>query len=71
MIFESRFSWRHPYGWRTNLRVLLPFPLWHWIEKGEDCESRGSEHHWYNQDNESSACYYCEVVRPGQLWKKE
>lgn len=71
MIFESRFSWRHPYGWRTHLRSLLPLRICAWcFDKGEDCESRGAEHYWYNQDNENSACYYCKIVRAGQLWKK-
>jgi hypothetical protein len=41
-----------------------------WIDKGEDCESRGAQHRWYNHDNENSACYYCKVIRPGQLWEK-
>jgi len=38
--------------------------------KGKDCEAVGANHHWYNRDNTSSACYHCEVVRPGQLWKR-
>ena len=67
VIFNSRFSWTHPYGWRTNLRILLPVPICAWIDKGEDCES---QHRWYNHDNENSACYYCKIVRSGQLWEK-
>jgi len=70
MILDSRFSWRHPYGWRTNLRTLMPVVISGWIDKGEDCESCGGQHHWYNQDDEHSACYYCKIVRLGQLWKK-
>ncbi len=70
MIFDSRFNWRHPYGWRTNLRVLLPFWMGALFPKGEDCESRGAQHYWYNQGAGKSGCYYCEVVRLGQLWNK-
>jgi hypothetical protein len=36
--------------------------------KGRGCEAVGGWHHWYNIDDESSGCYHCEVVRPGQLW---
>ena len=38
--------------------------------KGRDCEAVGANHHWYNSDNVSSACYHCEVIRPGQLWRR-
>ena len=38
--------------------------------KGADCESVGGKHWWYRRDDVSSACYHCEVVRPGQLWKQ-
>ena len=70
MIFDSRFSWRHPYGWRTNLRILLPMRICGWVDKGGDCESRDAQHYWYKQDDENSACYYCKIVRPGQLWRQ-
>lgn len=65
-----RFNWTHPYGWRTNLRSVLPGPVCWWIGKGRNCESVGAAHHWYNEDedNEHSACYYCRIVRPGKLW---
>lgn len=61
----------HPYRWRTWLRTRLP---WFLIDlgfaaKGEDCEAVGGRHRWYNIDNESSGCYHCGVVRPGQLWR--
>jgi hypothetical protein len=69
MIFDSRFSWRHPYGWRTKLRILMPVVISERIDKGEDCESCGGQHRWYNQDDEHSACYYCKIVRR-QVWKK-
>ena len=71
MILDSKFSWRHPYGWRTYLRTLLPLAICEWIEKGEDCESRGAQHYWYNQDGKMGACYYCRIVRPGRLWEKK
>jgi hypothetical protein len=63
---------RHPYAWRTALRRRLPnflIDLRCFPDKGEDCEAVGAEHHWYNKDNQNSACYHCKVVRPGQLWK--
>jgi hypothetical protein len=68
-MFESRFEWHHPYGWRTNLRSLMPRPICWLFDKGRDCEAAGAEHHWYNNDEEHSACYYCKVIREGQLWK--
>jgi hypothetical protein len=39
--------------------------------KGKDCESNGAKHAWYNQDDENSACYHCEVIRESQLWRNE
>ena len=39
--------------------------------KAKDCEAAGGHHEWYNQDDENSACYHCEVVRAGQLWKTD
>src|ERR1700678_3416355 len=69
-MWASRFSWRHPYGWRTNLRSILPRPICWWVDKGGDCEGKGAEHCWYNHDGENSACYCCSVVRPGQLWER-
>jgi hypothetical protein len=60
------------YAWRTSLRRHLP---WFLIDlgiasKGKDCEAVGAQHHWYNIDHEASGCYHCEVVRPGQLWRR-
>jgi hypothetical protein len=69
VFFGFRFDWSHPYAWRTNLRIVLPSPFGWWLPKGKDCEERGAEHHWYNKDDENSACYHCNVIRPGQLWK--
>jgi hypothetical protein len=63
------FPWREPFRWRTNLRILLPVWLAGRIDKGEDCGIRGGTHDWYNMDNVNSACYHCEQIRPGQLWK--
>ena len=67
-----KFDKDHPYRWRTWIRSYLP---WFLIDlgiagKAVDCELVGAEHHWYNQDNEHSACYHCDVVRQGQLWKQ-
>jgi hypothetical protein len=65
---EPWLDYGHPYRWRTRLRVLLPRPVCWWVDKGKDCESVGAEHHWYNQDDDNSACYHCKVVRAGRLW---
>lgn len=63
----------HPYRWRTWLRASLP---WFLINrgvaaKGEDCEKVGAKHWWYKSDDLHSACYHCNVVREGELWKDE
>ena len=63
---------RSPYRWRTALRRRLP---WFLIDlgvarKGPDCERAGGRHSWYNQDDDNSACYHCQVVRPGRLWER-
>lgn len=62
----------HPYAWRTWLRGHFPY----WMirigafpDKGQDCETVGGWHHWYNRDGVSSACYHCKVIRPGRLWE--
>jgi len=61
----------HPFRWRTWIRTNLPYFLVNrgFAAKGDDCEAVGAEHWWYKRDNESSGCYHCAVVRPGQLWK--
>lgn len=63
----------HPYAWRTWLRKRLPWFLINLgvAAKGENCESVGASHYWYNKDNVSSGCYHCEVVREGQLWRSQ
>jgi hypothetical protein len=70
--FQSSWGAGHPYRWRTWLRVRLPWFLINLgiAEKGDDCDRVGGEHWWYNRDGDTSGCYYCEVVKPGQLWKK-
>jgi hypothetical protein len=62
----------HPYAWRTRLRQRLPWFLINFglAAKGADCEAVGASHDWYNRDNVTSACYHCEVVRAGQLWRR-
>jgi hypothetical protein len=40
------------------------------LPKLKDCEAVGKLHQWFNHDDVSSACYNCQVVRPGQLWRK-
>jgi hypothetical protein len=64
----------HPYAWRTWSRARLP---WFLINlglagKGPDCEAKGARHRWYNngaEEDDTSACYHCRVVRPGRLWE--
>ncbi len=67
----SRTS-RQPYRIRTWLRGYLPWVLIDlgFAAKGEDCEKAGGEHEWYNKDGKQSACYHCQIVRSGQLWKR-
>ena len=63
-------EYEHPYHRRTFWRVRLPRPFCWWVDKGEDCQSVGAEHHWYRQDDDGSACYHCKVVRAGRLWEE-
>ena len=68
----TRWDRGHPYAWRTWLRVHLP---WFLIDiglakKGQDCESAGGPHRWYNEDGSRSACYHCRIVREGRLWSE-
>ena len=57
-------------GWVTPSPLpKLPLSLCWLITKGKDCEAAGSQHRWYNLDGESSGCYHCKVIRPGQLWR--
>jgi hypothetical protein len=62
---------KHPYGLRAWLRGRLP----RWAirlglaTKGKDCHFLGAAHHWYNLDNENSGCYYCQIIRQGQVWR--
>lgn len=63
----------HPYGKKRRWRVRLP---WFFInlgfaKKGIDCETVNAKHHWYNIDNQFSGCYFCEVVKKGQMWKNQ
>ena len=68
-----KVDFRPPYPWRTWIRQRLP---WFLIDlgladKGKECDAVAGQHHWYNQDDEYGGCYYCHVVRPGQLWRRE
>lgn len=65
----SKFGWRGPYRWRTNVRSKAPWFMNTWFAKGKDCEAAGGAHQWYNVDNFTSGCYHCNVVRDGQLWR--
>ena len=58
------------YNWRTWARQHLPHPLSEWVRKGQDCETIGGQHSWYNIDGQNSGCYHCRVQRPGQLWQE-
>ena len=70
MLDHPALEYPHPYRWRLVWRFLLPRPFCWWIDKGEDCELVGGEHHWYNVDGESSGCYHCKIVRAGRLWEE-
>lgn len=67
-----RFLHVRPYAIRHWLRGWMP----QWVVnlgvfgKGTDCEKHGGVHQWYNIDDKSSGCYYCRIVKEGQLWKK-
>lgn len=65
-----KFEKGHPYALRTRIRTFLPWFLINLgiANKGEDCEKVGASHCWYNIDNENSGCYYCKVIKKGQLW---
>lgn len=61
-----------PYRIRTWIRRHLP---WFLIDlglasRGKDSEKAGGEHEWYNKDGQHSACYHCQIVVAGQLWKR-
>ena len=38
-------------------------------QKPTSCEVKGWKHAWYNRGNGKSACYNCQEVREGELWK--
>ena len=61
-----------PYRLRTSIRGYLPWFLINlgFATKGEDCEKAGGEHEWYNKDDKHSACYHCQAISLGQLWKE-
>jgi hypothetical protein len=63
---------RHPYELRLQVRIRLPWFLINLgiAAKGEDCEIVGAEHDWYNIGQGQSGCYYCKVVKDGELWKR-
>ncbi len=62
----------HPYYRRTWWRSRLPWFLINLgiVHKGQNCETVGGKHIWYNRDGKMSACYHCKVVREDQLWKE-
>ena len=42
----------------------------HWnVSRITSCDQFGFEHSWHNRDGATSACYNCDEVREGQLWK--
>ena len=64
---------KHPYELRLGIRKFLPWFLINLgvADKGNDCESVNAEHYWYNKGDNLSGCYYCKVIREGELWKQE
>ena len=59
----------NPYQWRTWFRGVMPWCMNWMFPKGHDCEMRCSSHSWYNQNDVHSACYHCDVIQKGQLWR--
>jgi hypothetical protein len=41
----------------------------HYPDEPENCEAVGDIHRWHNLDDKRSACYHCQVIQEGQLWK--
>ena len=70
-ISDSFWDPDHPYRIRTWFRSHMPGPLSSLFPKGEDCESKGGWHRWYNQDGAHSGCYHCTVVAEGKLWRQQ
>ena len=64
-------EYEHPYRRRTFWRVLLPRPFCWWVNKGEDCESVGAEHHWYNVDVSVAPAITVKSSVPGGCGKDE
>jgi hypothetical protein len=65
-----RESFRMAPSLRLENKSAVTHAASEWLfDKGRDCEAAGGEHHWYNTDDKHSACYYCQVIREGQLWK--
>ena len=67
---EDGLDTGHPFRFRVFLRGRLPRLLLGLFPKGDDCESVGGWHRWYNHDDARSACYHCKVVVDGQRWRE-
>lgn len=70
---SEKLNKNHPYGRRTWFRGRLPWFLINMgiAAKGKNCESVHADHHWYNEDGKSSACYHCEIIKEGKHWYTE
>lgn len=62
----------HPYELRLRIREHLPWFLINLgiAQKGNDCESVGADHKWYNKADNLSGCYCCKIEKEGELWRK-
>ena len=60
---------RHPYETRLQIRGRLPWFLINlgFAGKGADCEKAKADQSWYNMDGELCGCYYCRVVKKGEV----
>jgi hypothetical protein len=56
---------------RSNLSPKEYIAKYYPEDRLDDCEKDGLTHRWYNKDNKNSACYECNVVKPGRLWEEE
>jgi hypothetical protein len=63
---------KHPYELRLRIREKLPWFLIDlgFASKGKNCELVNASHSWYNKGNNLSGCYYCEIIKEGELWRK-
>ena len=66
---NKKNPYRHRLWWRKRIPwFLIKLGI---AAKGKDCKLVNAEHLWYNIDEKTSGCYYCEVIEEGKKWKSE